>query len=142
MLESIPFLNRAAGFGITLRQFFTKPITIQYPDQRRQFQPRFRGAVGMLTNWETGREKCVGCGLCARICPTRAISMITMDDPDKDRAPVVYDLNVGRCCYCGYCVEACPVEALAMTDIFELSVGTRSQMICDKEKMLTMGRGY
>ncbi len=96
----------------------------------------------MLTNWETGKEKCVGCGLCARICPTNAISMITMDDPDKDRAPVVYDLNVGRCCYCGYCVEACPVLALTMTDIFELSVRTRSEMIADKEKMLSLGRGY
>jgi NADH-quinone oxidoreductase chain I len=142
MIEKIPYLNAAAGFAITLKQFFTKPLTVQYPKERRQFQPRFRGAVVMLTNWETKREKCVGCGLCARICPTRAISMITMDDPDKDRAPVVYDLNLGRCCYCGYCVEACPVEALAMSDVFETSKYYRRDLICDKEQLLAMGKGY
>ena len=35
----------AKGMGVTLKNFFKKPITVQYPKQIRHMHPRFRGAV-------------------------------------------------------------------------------------------------
>lgn len=68
-------LDQVKGMWITLKHFFRAPITYQYPKERRVMKPRFRGAVVFVPDPETGREKCVGCGLCARVCPSYVITM-------------------------------------------------------------------
>jgi NADH-quinone oxidoreductase subunit I len=67
----------------------------------------FRGKVAY------DREKCTGCRLCIKICPTRAIEFI----PEEKKVKVF----VARCCFCAQCSEICPVGALSMTDEFLLS---------------------
>jgi len=56
------------GFGVTFRQILKKPITQQYPEERRPLYPRFRGRH-RLWKHDNGLEKCVGCSLCAAACP-------------------------------------------------------------------------
>ena len=68
--------NIAKGLGVTLKHFFKKPVTVQYPKQMRAINPRFRGAVAMVRDYETGKERCVGCGLCSAVCPAKFIFMI------------------------------------------------------------------
>jgi dissimilatory sulfite reductase (desulfoviridin) alpha/beta subunit len=47
-------------------------------------------------------EACTGCGLCAEVCPAKAIEMIN-DEPKTDRS---------KCFFDGKCIFACPEEAL------------------------------
>jgi len=62
----------------------------------------FRGAVAY------DRDKCIGCQLCVRVCPSHAIEFI----PEKKKIKIY----VARCTFCSQCVEICPVDALSMSD--------------------------
>ena len=74
------FTAIAKGLGLTLRYFFTKPITLQYPEERPQLPDRHRGRHE-LERHENGLEKCVGCELCALACPAKAIFVEGAENP-------------------------------------------------------------
>ena len=130
-----------AGFGVTFATMFPKVETEEYPEVKRPTQPRFHGRH-QLNRHPDGLEKCVGCELCALVCPADAIYVEGAENP-KD-APVsigeryakTYVINLLRCIYCGYCVEACPTEALQMKGEFELAAGDRASLIVSKEQLL------
>ena len=51
---------------------FTKPVTIQYPEEKRPVRHAFQGRH-VLKRYDNGLEKCIGCALCAAACPADAI---------------------------------------------------------------------
>ena len=111
------FTAIAKGLGLTLRYFFAKPITLQYPEERPQLPARHRGRHE-LERHENGLEKCVGCELCAWACPADAIFVEGGDNTDEERySPGErygknYQINYLRCIGCGLCIEACPTLSL------------------------------
>lgn len=133
-------LSIFGGLLITLRYFFKKPVTIQYPEEKRTLPIRSRGRH-YLTKWEDGKERCVGCELCAIVCPSQAIYVKPAQNDPADphshgeRYATDFQINMLRCIYCGYCEEACPTGAIILSNEYELSGYTREEMIFTKEKL-------
>ncbi|MDO8684420.1 MAG: CoB--CoM heterodisulfide reductase iron-sulfur subunit A family protein [Armatimonadota bacterium] len=50
---------------------------------------------------------CVGCGLCASVCPFTAIDLIEVTDPATKKMKMVARVNSGTCHGCGTCAAAC-----------------------------------
>jgi len=125
------------GFAVTIKVFFKKPITVQYPDEKVNISPRFRGRLIQLTNKETGEEICDACGICAKFCPVQCISLKAYkDEVSGKRRTEYYNIDFGRCMFCGICVEQCPKKCLVHSQDYEFAVYSRDELTHTKEKIL------
>jgi NADH-quinone oxidoreductase subunit I len=136
MLEAIREIIR--GFMTTGKQMFGKPVTIQYPEERREPSERYRGLHALRCH-SSGDERCISCCLCARICPTECIRLVTSGDEKK--IIDIYDVDLGHCLFCGLCEEVCPVEAIVLTKQYEASYYRRAETILHKQDLLRNGEG-
>ncbi len=129
-IKTITFIEILKGMALTLRRMFSKAVTIQYPDERRKIAPGFRGQHALSKRG--GKAKCVGCGLCATICPSQCISIT------REKGQVTkYQIELLRCIYCGFCVEACPYGAISLTENYEYSAYNKQDLMMTKEKLLS-----
>ena len=132
----------AKGLSITMSHFFRKPVTIQYPEQKREFSENFRG-MHSLKRDEEGRERCTACGLCALSCPAEAISMIAAERKKgeenlyrEEKYAAVYEIYMLRCIFCGLCEEACPKEAIYLDGDIVPAEYLRKDFIYGKDKLV------
>jgi NADH-quinone oxidoreductase chain I len=129
------------GFLVTARRLFKKPITIQYPDERKPLASRFRGMPALRSDPDTGRLLCVDCGLCEQICPTGAIVInVVPTERDEERNIVEWTLKLGRCMFCGLCARVCPVDAVTMSRHYELASQQRDQFFRQKGELAILGQ--
>ena len=123
------------GLWLTLTKCFSKPITVQYPEEKIPPAPRWRGYQFFEAD-EQGRTKCVGCGLCMVVCPSQCITVETAEDEQGRRYPSRYEIDTTRCIFCGYCEDACPTNAIVLEPI-EFPTGyTRESLIYTKSMLL------
>ena len=123
-----------------LRHTFRRRITEQYPEQKPDLPPRWRGRI-ILSRDPDGQERCVACFLCAVACPCDCISLANAVAEDGRRYPERFRINFSRCIYCGLCEEACPTYAIQLTRDFEQSEYERRNLIYEKEDLLISGPG-
>jgi NADH-quinone oxidoreductase subunit I len=126
-LESKSYLiGIAKGLMITGSHFFknlfgiTKRPTILYPEQRRNYSQKFMG-VHVLTKKHSGEIACTSCMLCATNCPAECIHIVAAEsaNPQIEKYPAVYEIDLLRCVFCGFCEDACPVDAIRMGRDYE-----------------------
>ena len=122
------------GLKTTMREFFTKKITEQYPENRKELQmfDRFRGSLVMPHN-ENNEHKCIACGLCMTNCPNGTITvtsqMVETEDGKKKKVLDKYVYDQGICMYCEVCVRVCPQNAITFDQSFETAVFDRQKLV-------------
>ena len=132
------------GFKVTLRHFFKKKLTMQYPEEKWVVAEGYRGAPYLVKDQE-GRTKCVSCQLCEFVCPPKAIRITppgstgAPEAGNVEKAPKEFEINMLRCIFCGFCQEVCPEEAIFLLKDYSLTANTRSELIYNKEKLLDLG---
>ena len=136
------------GFAVTFRKIAEGVTTLNYragrggkSDQKAPKPERLHGRH-VLNRYEDGMEKCIGCELCAGVCPAKCIYVRGAENPPEDpkspgeRYGYVYEINYLRCIHCDLCVEACPTEAITETKLFEFSFTERADAIYTKDELL------
>ncbi len=124
------------GLKLTLKTFFSKPVTIRYPEEKRAISPRWRGMHYFEKN-EKGETACVACGLCVAACPSHCITLEIREREDGSRYPEKYEIDALRCIYCGFCQEACPVNAIKLGQNYENVHCARKDFLLTKESLLS-----
>ena len=143
-MESIYLPAIVKGLWITIKHFFKKKNTIQYPEQQREFSPVYRGQHVLMRD-EEGKERCTACGLCALACPAEAITMVAAERRKgeenlyrEEKYAAVYEINMLRCIFCGLCEDACPKAAIYLTKSHQMVKPKleRIDMIYGKDKLV------
>ncbi|MBS7288102.1 MAG: NADH-quinone oxidoreductase subunit I [Candidatus Freyarchaeota archaeon] len=107
-----------------LKHLLKKPATVFYPFEKLPVPERYRGRHIYHVN------RCNGCSLCARDCPTGAITMVPDIRPEGQRTktgkrPRIF---LAACMFCGQCVLSCPNNAIEMTGDYELAAYSKDEM--------------
>lgn len=139
------------GFAVTFKKLFKGTpsgamLTKDFPHEKREKPARFHGRH-VLNRYEDGMEKCIGCELCAGVCPAKCIYVRGADnDPENPTSPgerfgFVYEINYLRCIHCDLCVEACPTQAITESKILEFSFTSRQDAIYTKDELVVRDDG-
>lgn len=132
-LQRFYLIEIFTGMLITLKNWFFGPnVTYQYPEQRRQYSPRYRGQHYIKA--VNGVENCTACMLCPTVCPADCIHIEAGERADKEKYPVSFQIDILRCCFCGFCEEACPKDAIKLSNIYEMADYERR--VYDKDFLL------
>ena len=130
------------GMLFTIKSFFInlfsrkKRLTLNYPEEKYEYGPRFMGNH-ILTVKKDGSLRCTACMLCATNCPAHCIKIEASesDDPEVEKYPISYEIDMLRCIFCGFCEEACPVDAIRMGPQWQTPTLAGDNMVFDIKKL-------
>lgn len=100
-----------------LSSIFKKPATTKYPFAKAVMPDKFRGKILFHP------ERCIGCQMCVRDCPSGAIEIKKVGDKKFECR-----IDLGKCIYCAQCVDSCMKKALEATKEFELATLKRDNL--------------
>jgi NADH-quinone oxidoreductase subunit I len=128
----------AIGMKITLKYCFQRTVTVQYPEQKLAFAPRYRGIHEFELN------KCIACDLCAKACPVdciyidksgpRRIDKKTglVDESDAKNGQLLrFAIDYSKCLFCALCTEPCPTLCIHMGKLHDLSGYSREDVVVE-----------
>ena len=110
-------------------QMFKKPFTNKFPAKyapknttkflkdvgagKTEIIPPIDVPNGFRGKIQYDKEKCIGCKLCLKVCPSEAIEF-----KEADKKIRIY---LARCTFCSQCNDICPVNCLTMSNEFLLA---------------------
>ena len=124
------------GLKMTMRHFFKPPVTVQFPEEVRDFPGRARTSLLWFD------ERCTGCSTCAQACPDGCILVATEPREDGSLNKVRYEIDFRICMYCGLCTEACPYEAIQPGGTFRDAVYWFDDMYHDKYELTRLAHEH
>ena len=130
------FFHTLHFFGIRTRR--RGAVTYQYPEKKKPLAFRHRSLHRLLPRPD-GKPRCVACMLCVTVCPSECMEVEAAEDPDPEvqKIPARFVIDLTRCCFCGFCVEACPEDAIRMdTGEIELAARTREDLVRGLDRLL------
>jgi NADH-quinone oxidoreductase subunit I len=129
------------GLSVTFKNMLQKPVTVQYPEEKRRVPDRTRGRH-VLHRYQDGLERCVGCLLCQGTCPAGAIYIEPAENLKDakvsagERYAKVFDIDLLRCIFCGHCELACPTNAITLENNTAIAGYTRDSLLIHKQELL------
>lgn len=115
------------GMWITLSTMVKPSITVQYPTEKLTPEPMFRGTLIYDI------DRCTGCGLCVRSCPSGCISLQRQVNEAGKPVPKAawYAIDLGKCNWCRLCEESCPFKPKVVWHSldYELVFFSRGEMV-------------
>jgi NADH-quinone oxidoreductase subunit I len=116
------------GLGVTFRALLQPIVTVQYPREKIDITPNFRGHTELVRDPKTGTHRCIVCMMCDQDCPSNCITVEgEKREGVKGRVLTAYHLDFTKCSLCGICVEVCPTDALCYSHEYELSGFSREE---------------
>jgi NADH-quinone oxidoreductase subunit I len=138
------------AIGTTLRAAMRKPVTVQYPTEKKVLPHRSRGFPVLLWDAEVDEPFCTGCQVCARYCPVECMTVTMKDNPKfaegKSKRKKIVDrffIDYARCMRCDICVEVCNFGAIVMNNTWkgiELSRYDRQDLVMDLPALLAQSK--
>ena len=101
-----PFVKEA------ISQLFSKPSCAMYPAVPSEAAPSYRGRIVYHA------DKCIGCGMCERVCAGNAISRTVEKTEEGDKITLTF--NLGSCTFCATCADFCSRKAIELTGDYHM----------------------
>ena len=120
------FLSLLIGMKVTIKNFFSPAVTLNYPMKKKTMSANFRGMVDLKP------EACVICYQCIKICPVAALDLTHKNlvaEGKKKMEITKFTYNAELCCFCGLCDEICPTDAIFMNKMYEVSVYSHDKIL-------------
>ena len=113
------------GMRVTIKNYFAKSVTLNYPVVKQPMKKNFRGMVDLIP------PDCVICYQCIKICPVAALDLghkNVVVAEKKEKEITKFTFNGELCCYCGLCEEICPTDAIFLNQMYEVSTYTHDDV--------------
>lgn len=110
-----PFVKEA------ISQLFSKPSCAMYPAVPSEAAPNYRGRIVYHA------DKCLGCGMCERVCSGNAITRVIEKVEEGDK--ITLSFNLGSCTFCATCADFCSTKAIEFTGDYHMIATKEEDLI-------------
>jgi len=101
-----PYIKEAVG------NIFKNPVTEKYPFKKVELPEGFRGKI------EFDETKCIGCGICIKVCAASAITKTV--ETTREGRKICMEFNMGSCTFCSFCSDFCPKSAIHLSNEYSM----------------------